>query len=123
MRSDFDWRLDLHDDTIIAVQCLWRLLCTNRITLTSRDDGQQFGSPAKLLATDELNSKLAQASIDRVELRDGTLDLRLTFDNALVLEILPDSSGYEAWNITSPEGSWIAVGGGELAVFPKRTET
>ena len=122
-RSDFDWQFHLDDDTIIVVECLWRLICTNRIRLTSEDDGHQFGLPAKLLAADELNTKLAHKEIERVELRDGTLDLRLTFASTLTLEIIPDSSGYEAWNVTGPQGSWIAVGGGELTISLKRTDT
>ena len=123
VRREFDWEFQLDGDTVMIVECLWRLICTNRIRLTSEDDGHRFGLPARVLAANELNTKLAQTAIVRVELRAGTLDLRLTFDNTLMLEIIPDSSGYEAWNVTGPRGSWIAVGGGELAVFPKRTET
>jgi hypothetical protein len=34
-----------------------------------------------------------------------------------VIEIIPDSSGYEAWQLCHKSAQFIAVGGGELVVF------
>lgn len=57
------------------------------------------------------------AHVISVELHDGTLDLRITFDTGEIIEVIPDSSGYEAWNMTDNHQRFIAVGGGELAIL------
>jgi len=90
--------------------------------LTSQDDGQQFGLPVRLIATDEVNTKLSGAAIRDVKCRDGTLDLTLEFDVGYTVELSVDSSSYEAWTITGPVGPLIAVGGGDLAVVNNVTK-
>jgi hypothetical protein len=52
-----------------------------------------------------------------VELRQGILDLEIHFSTGHVLHVIPNSSGYEAWNLCSGSRQYIAVGGGELINF------
>lgn len=116
-RRDYEWVIAFDNDVSLVIACLWRLVESGRIRFTSDDDGQQFGLPAPVDAEAEVNSRLAQVSVEAVELRQGTLDLELTFSTGHVLQIIPDSSGYEAWNLFRRNRQFVAVGGGDLAVF------
>jgi|ERR1017187_2562872 hypothetical protein len=62
-RREFDWVLafDQHERLVIA--CLWRLVEDGRIRFTSQDDGRQFGLPAPVDARNEVNRRLAGASV------------------------------------------------------------
>jgi len=116
-RREFDWVLVFDKDVSLVIACLWRLVEDGGIRFTSQDDGQQFGLPAPVDAAAEVNRRLAQASVEAVELRQGILDLEFQFSTGHVLHIIPDSAGYEAWNLCSGSRQFIAVGGGELAIF------
>ncbi len=117
-RREFDWVLELDHDTQIVVGCIWRLIEAGRIRWTSEDHGHKFGLPAPVDAAAEVNKRIAGRSISRAELRAGTLDLDLHIDTGCVLQIIPSSAGYESWNVSSPIGCFVSVGGGELSVLP-----
>jgi len=121
-RREHDWVFGFDGQANLVVECLWRLIEGNRIRLTSLDDGQQFGLPVPADATETITSRLVGAAIVSLTLREGTLDLHLTFDTGHTLEIIPDSSGYEAWNLSGPDQQYIAVGGGDLAVFTGKSK-
>jgi hypothetical protein len=116
-RREFDWAITFDQKTNITVGCLWRLLESGRIRFTSEDDGQRFGLPAPVDAAAEVNRRLAGAAVIGVELRQGILDLEIKFSTGHILQIIPDSSGYDAWNASGLNGEFIAVGGGELTTF------
>jgi hypothetical protein len=116
-RREHDWVFSFSDGISLVVACLWRLIEHERIKRASPDDGQQFGLPAPVDAERELNDLIGNSRLVSVELRDGTLDLRLIFENGRALEIIPDSSGYEAWTLQRADQQYIAVGGGTLAVW------
>jgi len=116
-RREFDWVLYFDNDASIVVECLWRLLESGRIRFTSEDDGQQFGLPAPVDAAAEVNERIVGSTITEVDLRQGLLDLELRFSTGHALQFIPNSSGYEAWNASTGNTQFIAVGGGELAVF------
>jgi Family of unknown function (DUF6188) len=117
MRRDFDWVLVFDNDVSLVIACLWRLVEDGRIRFTSDDDGQQFGLPAPVDVAAEVDRRLAMASVAAVELRQGILDLEIHFSTGHVLHVIPNSSGYEAWNLCSGSRQYIAVGGGELTNF------
>jgi Family of unknown function (DUF6188) len=116
-RREYDWVVTFDKDASLVVACLWRLVESGRIRFTSADDGHQFGLPAPVDAVAEVNGRLAGATVEAVELRQGLLDLELRFSTGHLLQIIPESSGYEAWNVCSGNSQFIAVGGGDLAVF------
>ena len=116
-RREFDWVFAFSGGVLLVVSCLWRLIEEGRIRLTSSDDGHQFGLPAPVDAERLLNEMLAGSRVLAVNLQDGTLDLQLKFDNGRSVEIIPDSSGYEAWTLQRLEQQYIAVGGGTLSVW------
>ena len=117
VRREYDWVFTFSEGVSLVASCLWRLTEAGRIRLTSSDDGHQFGLPAPVDAERLLNELLAGSQVRNVDLRNGTLDLRLTFDNDRNVEIIPDSSGYEAWTLQRLEQQYIAVGGGTLSVW------
>ncbi len=116
-RAGHEWVFSFEHDASLTVTCLWRLLEGGRIRYTSEDDGQWFGRPAPVDAAAELVNRLRDATLDRVVLREGTLDLKLTFSTGHIVEVLPDSAGYESWVARRGGAQFIAVGGGELVIF------
>ena len=116
-RLEYGWVAVFDRDVKIVIECLWRLVQSDRIQVTSEDDGQQFGLPAPLDAAAEVNARIAEAVIEAVEVRQGLLDLTLHFSTGHSLQIVPDSSGYEAWNVSNGSKQFIALGGGELALL------
>ena len=116
-RREYDWVVAFDNDASIVVACLWRLVESGRIRITSEDDGQKFGLPEPVESAAEINRRLTGATVEAIELRSGLLDLELRFSTGHSLQILPDSSGYEAWNVCCGNRQFIAVGGGDLAVF------
>jgi hypothetical protein len=117
LHREYDWLLAFDRHALIVIGCLWRLLEDGRICLTSNDNSQQFGLPAPVDAAQEANNRLFGMTVESVELREETLDLRLTFNSGQILEVLPDSAGYEAWDVSNETERFIAVGGGDLSVL------
>lgn len=113
-RREFDWLLEFDKSAYLVIGCLWRLVEAGRIRVTSQDEGQQFGLPAPVDTAAEVNRRIAAALVEAVSLREGTLDLELRFKSGHILQIIPNSSGYEAWTLSNGSGQLIAVGGGEL---------
>src|SRR5262245_21647399 len=116
-RREWDWVVEFDKDATLVVACLWRLVESGRIRITSEDDGQQFGLPAPVSAEAEVNNRLAGAVVEAVELRQGLQDLELRFSTGHLLQIISDSSGYEAWNVCCGNRQLIATGGGDLVIF------
>ena len=67
-----------------------------------------------LMLRAKANGALAEASIAAVEIDTRTGDCTLQFTNALVLEILTWSSGYETWQLYRDSEFFGAVGNGGL---------
>ena len=116
-RREYDWLFVFDEDVNLVVTCLWRLLEGGHIRFTSKDEGHWFGLSAPVNAAAEVNHRLADSLIESVEIRQGILDLELRFSTGHVLEVIPNSAGYEAWNLVRGNFQLIAVGGGELVIF------
>ena len=102
----------------IGAECPWRLLKDGRALISSEDHQQRYGLPAPLDSAAEAQLALRAQTVTDVEIRDGTADLILQFTGGLRLEVIPISSGYESWGVTSPAGlRVIAQGGGQLCGF------
>lgn len=115
-RREHDWLASFDEHASLVIACLWRLVESDRIRFTSEDDGQHFGLSESVDVAAEVNRRLGGAVVVAVEIREGILDLELRFSTGQALQVIPDSSGYEAWNISCGSRQFIAVGGGELAV-------
>jgi hypothetical protein len=116
-RRDYDWVVTFGPEMKLTIECLWRLLENQRIRFASTDEGQRFGLPAPVNAAAEVNQRIAGKQIVSVDLREGTLDLTLGLSTGHAFQILPESSGYEAWQAQFRTAMFVAVGGGNLAMF------
>ena len=101
----------------VQIESLWRLLSSGTLALTSRDEGQLFGRKEPVHAISELSNKLLGHTLTAVQVSRETADLTLNFGGQS-LQVVSDSSGYEAWQVAGPIGI-VAVGqgGGNVAVW------
>ena len=116
-RREYDWSAGFDQNAWLVVGCLWRLIEAGRVRFTSQDEGQRFGLPAPVDAAAEVARRVVGAIVEAVDLRNGTLDIEIRFDSGHALQLIPDSSGYEAWHLSDGAREFIAVGGGDLAIF------
>jgi hypothetical protein len=114
---EFDWVFTFGDGIAIVAGCLWRLVDNDRIRLASEDHAHIFGLKESIDGPPFVNSKLTDATVSAIELREGTLDFRIHFNSGFIIELLPDSSGYEAWQVLRKDQQFIAMGGGELVIY------
>jgi hypothetical protein len=112
-RRESDWMFTFGDRRSISVECHWRIISSQGIATTDEDHGQQFGLFAPFDAEARANALLSGAEITSAKVDRTTADIGLSFSNGYRLELINNSSGYEAWN----SGSIIAQGGGALAFF------
>jgi hypothetical protein len=97
-RREYDWVFDFGRGSSLTVGSLWRLLSKQRIQITSEDNDQQFGLKAPLNVATQLTAEIGKEPITDVQVDSATSDLTLRFANGLRLQIVNNSSGYEAWN-------------------------
>jgi hypothetical protein len=81
-RREYDWVVAFDNDASIVVTCLWRLVESDRVRITSEDDGQKAGLPEPVEAAVEVNRRLTGAAVEAIELRSGLLDLERNSDSA-----------------------------------------
>jgi hypothetical protein len=106
------WIFSLGDSSRLSVECPWRLLRNGKIRVSSEDHNQKYGLPAPLDAATEANKLLRDAHIIAASVRHGTSDLIVNCEGEIVLEVMPFSSGYEAWELSTPQGRHLLAGGG-----------
>ena len=105
---------------VLSIECFWRLLGNEVIVLTRDDEGQLFGLLQPVDALDRLQTALASAQITQAVVIPGTCDIHLFFGNGQKLEVIVNSSGYEAWQLEGPNNfKAIAQGGGNIVVLPE----
>jgi len=112
------WEFFFDDGTRLMVFTPWRILRDGRIAISCDDHAQQYGLPAPVDAVARAR-ELLSGSVLEVAVQEGTLDLRVTFSTGALLEIIPFSSGYESWQITSPGRRAVVATGGGIATFEK----
>ncbi|HUP79790.1 MAG TPA: DUF6188 family protein [Pirellula sp.] len=112
------WRFSLGSPESIAVECLWRIVRAGRIVLTSQDHGHSFGLSAPVDAARNAMEALLGVRVTNAQIREATADLHITLGSGMSLEIIPDSSGYESWQLYAPTGRcYIAQGGGQICTW------
>lgn len=109
------WFFNLGDTSCISVECPWRLLLNEKIDVSSEDHNQKYGLLAPIDAAAKANKLLSGLSVVGAEIRHGTGDLLVNFEGDIRLEVIPFFRGYEAWQLTTPQGRVLLAGcGGEL---------
>ena len=112
------WSFALGERERLQVECLWRIVQDGSIALTSEDHAQQFGLPAPIDAAHDSASLLAGRHVISVKIRESTADLLIELSGNTRLEIVPTSSGYEAWQLKAPGGrNYVATGGGGISTW------
>jgi hypothetical protein len=103
---------------LLHVECSWRIVNAQALLVTSADHDQQFGLAEPVDALAIARSTLIDQEITDVVLGKIAADLRISFANGAELQILQNSSGYEAWSLSgSDRDLLVALGGGDLAVW------
>ena len=112
------WRFFFGPQNHIGVECLWRVIKGGRVVLTREDHGQLFGLPTALDAVQRAAVLLSGVEVTAIQLREATADILIDFGGNLRLEVIPDSSGYESWQVYAPGGvCFVAQGGGQICTW------
>lgn len=112
------WLFKFASGGTLIVQCPWRVMEDEAIRLSSEDHRQQYGLPAPIDAAAELLFLLQDDTVRAVKVGQKSGDILLTFGSKRQLQVVPFSSGYEAWESCSPKGfNVIAQGGQRLSGF------
>jgi hypothetical protein len=108
-RREYDWVFAFGEDHYINVGASWRIKGPDRIHLTDRDDGHQYGLSSPVNAEDRASELVDQSSVESLDDDASTADLSIQLSNGLVVEVLTNSSGYESWQAYT-ESELAAVG-------------
>ena len=112
------WWFNFGQKVGVGVECLWRLVEHSRVILTGQDHGHQFGLPAPVDAVGRCTGLFSNRCVSAVQLREATADLLIEFTDDLRLEVIPNSSGYESWQLHDPSGAtYYAQGGGQICIW------
>ena len=118
IRRENDWVFDTGGAVTLFVEAPWRIVANGGIGFTSADDGHQFGRTSPIDGEVEAARLLCTRPIRKVVIHDETADLTLWFGPATRLEVINNSSGYEAWQACftgdSRQRGVIARGGGQI---------
>jgi|SRR6187431_814011 len=101
----------------LVCESLWRILSEGRIRLTSLDHGRQYGRPSPVDATEEATQELVGRSVVGASVVEWSADMTIVFDRDRTLQLLTDSTGYEAWDLQAPGRHLVASSGGSIVDF------
>lgn len=125
---NFDWLVDqvvieinslnptlVFDNATLNVECPWRLRGNDRIIIGYSEyrEQQKENNFRKLFHEIMISSK-----IKSVFLNKSIGDLKLEFEKGIILEIFMDSSRYEGWQLSGPNGFLlVALPGGKCSLL------
>ena len=110
------WWFPLGEGRGLAVTCPWQIIAEGRVVLASGDHGQQYGLPTPIDAPAKATQLLGGRKVGGVSLAEGSSELEVQLEGDAALRTFNDSSGYEGWRLTGPNGTWwIAQGGGNVS--------
>jgi hypothetical protein len=112
-----DWLFDFSNSVSVLVSGFWRLLINGNIVYVSMDHLRQFGMPAPVDMVAELSKCLHGKILNRINVNEGTGDLRLSFNDNIEMEAFITSTGYESYQFSIGVKRYIALGGGEIAIL------
>jgi len=106
-RQEYSWSFGFGENYGLSVECPWRILINNRIELADRDHEQQYGLLEPIDVSVDAFTILSGKAVTDVDATEAG-DLTLTFDSVR-LEIFNNSSGYEAWVLSTPGAIVVGV--------------
>ena len=101
----------------LVSESLWRILSGGAIRLTSRDDGQEYGRPNPIDAAQEATQELVCRCVVSASAVEWSADMTIVFDADRTLQLITDSTGYEAWDLQAPGMHFVARSGGSIVDF------
>jgi hypothetical protein len=116
-KKDFTWFFVFGEQGAVHTESAWRLICKDRVSVTSEDHGHQFGLPAPVDAGKVVFDAIDGEKITNVQLDHLTGDLSIDFGGDLRLQFITLSGGFEGWRLVHGPQQIICLGGGGLAVF------
>jgi hypothetical protein len=120
-KREYSWGFDFGAGNTVTADCPWRILDASSLRLTDSDHGQSFGHPAPIDATRIASDLLSGARVSAISIDQRSGDLHVGLDNGLELQLINNSSGYEAWHATAARAEdmvhIVAQGGGEIALW------
>jgi len=103
---------------VASIYCAWRLVRHGRLVRAHSDHGQQFGLPAPVDVAHDASELLRERPITGGRIDPVLGDFVLEFEGDLRLEVFNDSSGYEGWLLSGPNGTTlVAISGGEVSSY------
>lgn len=112
------WQFTLEGGSTLTIECPWRIVTGDAITLSGDDYGQSFGLPAPKERGD-FCKLLGHRAIDAAEIAPGTGDIALLLDNGSRIEVWCNSSGYENWQLNTSDGVvFVAAGSSGVIATP-----
>ena len=112
-----DWIFSFSDSVSILVFGFWRLLHNGKIILVSLDHEQQFGQEIPTDMVSLVNNRLSEKTLTRIKVVQDTGDLKALFTDNIELECLVISTGYESFQFSISDKRYIALGGGDIAIY------
>jgi hypothetical protein len=103
VKDDFSWGFTFSGGLNLRVECLWRLLVSGRVVITSEDHGQQFGLPAPVDCVGELQRRVEGVPVTSAKVRARSVDISLDFGDIATLEVIATSAGHEAWVLSGQD--------------------
>lgn len=116
MRDATSYTFTFGEAQLVAAT-LWRIRTDGQLRLTSLDHGQQYGLPGVIDAAREAMDLLAGRSVVSGNVIEWSGDVLIVFDGDRTLQLLTDSTGYEAWELRGPGVHVIAAAGGDVSDF------
>lgn len=113
-----DWVFGLTGGGMLAVACLWRVTEKKQLVLTSSDHGQAYGLPAPLDAAKEAQAMVVGRAIESVDVGPTAGDVTFNLNGGTSVQLLVDSGGYEAWQMTMPDVALFVGRADGISVFP-----
>jgi hypothetical protein len=99
----------------IGVYGPWQIRDDRSVCLANGDHGRAYGLGVPIDAEKRALDLLGASPIVKTDIDRVSGDLTLALERGYVLRTFADSSGYEAWHVTTPRGEeWIAQGGGRI---------
>jgi Family of unknown function (DUF6188) len=118
IKTDYLWQFAFGSAGVsLNLECPWRFLLQGMVAFGCDDHQQQFGRPSQIDGVEKSHALLLTSPVVSVEVRDGTGDLAIGFQNGVRLEAFNLSSGYEGWTCSLADGRVVvAQGGGNVCV-------
>jgi len=116
-KTDYTWSFIFDDHSSICSEGPWRLVTSDGIVVTSEDHGHQFGLPAPVDACQRILAEIGGKPVEGFAVKEMTGDLTLFFEEAVSVQLLQLSCGYENWRTVHGVEQVFCIGGGSLSFF------